>query len=266
MKRNYELYYKIKELLETRKYNQTEISIMLNTTRNLVKTVARENGLCLGRGPVKYWEYTGMSEPLAYIIGAYLTDGSISNNSFSISVKDIEFRDRVKRCFDECNINATTKNLPDDFFGAFYNSIMFCSWVKNSCDGKNSIPKEIFNSSTECKASFISALIDGDGTVRQKGVIRVCGTFGYILELPELLNIMNMHGTISVQKEFTINKKNYYTVYIRPKEFISIGGKCAIPRKQNRIDGMDYYVCPVCGQKRKHTKEAKTCQECYWHH
>lgn len=263
MKRNYELYHRIKELLEARKYNQTEIAKMLNTTRNLVKTVVRENKLGLGRGPVKFWEYKGMTQEFAYIVGAYLTDGSITSGHFKLSVKDKEFADFFEKCMNEYGM-LCKNSFDNDFYIVTYCSVMFEQWIKSECDGKNKIPDYIKNSSKECKMSFISALIDGDGTVRKKRTIRICGTFQYILQLEKFLNDMGMTGTTSCQKEFTINKKNYYTVYINPNQFVENGGKCAISRKQNRIEGKDFYLCPICNQYTKHTKEAKTCQQCYF--
>ena len=252
---------KIKELIETRLYNQSEISKMLNVNRNIVKRVAKENNLRLGRGPVKFWEYKGMTPEFAYVIGAYLTDGSITNGNFRLSVKDKEFADYFEKCLNSYGMFCKTSFI-NDFYMVTYCSVMFEQWIKNECDGKNKIPDCIKNSNKECKMSFISALIDGDGTARKKRTIRICGTFQYILQLEKFLNDMGMTGTTSCQKEFTVSKKNYYTVYINPNQFVENGGKCAICRKQNRIEGKDFYLCPICNQYTKHTKEAKTCKQC----
>lgn len=257
------------EKLEERKLTYREIANIFNMPTSTVQHIAIRNNLTYGsksseRGNHgrKPWSFENMTSELAYIIGVYLSDGSATKYHFSLGVKSVEFAQHTLRYFNKLGLDARLKIGNNGFYYVRYSSILFCQWLKEICNNKKKIPDCVKNAPQKCKIAFISALIDGDGTVRKKGTIRICGIHSFVQELPQLLNSMNMHSGISVQKNFTRSHNDYYTIYIRPNEFLDNGGKCSITKKQNRIEKKDLYKCNICGRYTKVTKEAYRCLEC----
>lgn len=279
----------IKNLLLERKYTGDQIAKKCNCGRRSVVRVAKELGLSPGKGIKNYWQYKTMIPELAYIIGTYLTDGSLlkspndrtKNRGFILSVVSKEFSKKVESCLYICNLkNNVFYVQPKEENHKQKRSVvtytkMFADWLETICDGKEHIPKEIQTANIEIRFSFLAAVIDGDGRVRKDGSINVRGVhekYGWINDLPEFLGGLQIRTKIRTDK--TQRGEPYRSVSINRSDFRSLGGWVIIPEKMNRVlygkeertkrKRKKYeYICPECGEKRMTNKDAKSCRDCY---
>jgi len=118
-------------------------------------------------------DYT-LNKELAYILGVYLTDGSISNTSFQLQVIDKEFAEYTLECLKK--IIPTTKayvrkrvdvggwnKSPRYIIKVGINSL--AEWMKNETNNKHHIPTCILESNSGIKRWFIAGVMDGDGFI-----------------------------------------------------------------------------------------------------
>lgn len=272
--------------LIARKLTQGEIARKNNCSITTVQRLAREEGLGLGRGRKNYWEFTQSSEALAYIIGAYLTDGFVRRSyrtkeptQFSVSVTSYEFVAQVERCLDQCGLKPKRQQdiVRDDRLPRFTISTycsMFATWIHNQCRGKAQIPDYLFSVPFTHQLAFLAGIIDGDGHVTKDGSIKIRGIDDWIKMLPTLLEHMQIRSSGLKVSELLKSGKAYFRVSIRRSDFRDKNGWCAIPEKQYRIvhavetrtdrhPKRQTYVCPICGQNKMTIENAESCRECY---
>ena len=111
-----------------------------------------------------------VNEELAYIAGALISDGHLSENSIDISVYEEGFRNAVSekliKIFGKSNTyyNGDRVYLCNKFVPYLFNKIFEIPFNKKSYIVK--IPEIIFKSNNKVIASFIKGLFDGDGTCK----------------------------------------------------------------------------------------------------
>lgn len=232
-------------LLEERSLTHGQIANICQCSIRTVDRVSYANGLGVGRGTRNFWKFKETSAELAYIIGAYITDGTILKNSadrfrgVALQVTDIEFADRFGICLTSIGLKTSRFTVQpaglaklEKYTVSTYCK-MFAEWISDICNAKDKIPDIINKGSKAEVLAFISAVIDGDGGVLKDGTIRVRSTTNWILDLPNLLIKVDIRT--SQHTESTPNGKPYYFVSVNRTDFLAAGGRCAIPRKFARI-------------------------------
>jgi len=235
--------------LNSHLYTQGDIACKYNISRKTVCRLIKELDMQIGRGIKNYWAFDHPSVELAYIIGAYLTDGHIANayvghspTAFILSSTTPEYTNKLFVCFKTIGLNPKLSESRNSvgrlgekpqFVVSVYSS-MFSRWLFDNCNKKSSIPRFIYNSPIDQQAAFLSGAIDGDGSVGKDGSIWIRGIDKWLIQLPSLLNVMNIK-TRGVRLVCVLDSgKRYRSVSIKRSDFRSLS-QCAITVKQNRI-------------------------------
>jgi len=205
-----------------------------------------------------------LNKELAYLLGVYLTDGSISyteSYTFSLKAIDKDFVENTLKSFKKINSNcsanvylqkARDRYWPDgrvsktqDQYCINVGFSKFGDFFKNQTNNKHHIPLIIWDASLNIKRWFIAGAMDGDGwiskTKREYGDniyqyrIGIGGVKeGWIYEFRQLLQKM---GVKTLKTEIAIKKRKMPMVSfgINVKSFIGHGLFFTIKRKQDRL-------------------------------
>lgn len=275
--------------LKDRNLTQGEIAQKHNCSITTVIRLAKEFSLQMGRGIKHFWQFTESSEELAYVIGVYLTDGSVKKEhktenirQFVLSNTSAEYIQKVYEFLDLLGLKPKHQktrikskghygNMP--ILGVATYSSMFSQWLYDSCSVKSQIPTFLFNAPLNHKIAFLAGAIDGDGYVAKDGSIMIRGIDLWLHDIPRLLDNENIRCSKVAIDRMLDSGKPYYRVSIRRFDFREKGGWCAIPEKYNRIvNGKNEakydpslrkkYPCTVCGKVVVWRKGGR-CDDCY---
>lgn len=287
---------RILQLLKQKKFTQTKIAKICNCSVSTVRRIARKHDLLPGQGNIRFWKEPEISPELAYIIGMFLTDGSIGfayktkkPRQLIIVSTTKEICDKLLLCYSAINIptklNGPYKQInphhKDQFVVAVYWS-KYAEWILDITDDKNKIPNLIINGPFSYLAEFLAGVIDGDGSVSVEGTIRIRNVQGWLADLPKVLKKLDIRtgGYKKLGTKPLITGKDYYNISIRRSDFIKYADNIAHPIKKYRIFNpkwrkrkykyrspqerkrMPKVKCPICKIKRMHYT-AKHCQYCY---
>ncbi len=232
------------------------------------------------------WIFSEPSEEIAYVVGAFLTDGWIQRRSsasqvmgFSILGAYREFIIHIYECLNALKLNpvyqkpkypsSTWKGRQIQYRVATH-SQEFGRWLDQECGSKEKIPDFLWEASIPVKLAFLAGLVDGDGCVGTGGNIVIFGTKIYMSLLPDFLERISLRTGGYHLIKILSSGKGFYRVSIHRADFINAGGKLIIRRKNERFHSpvrppLPTYVCPKCKIKRMKRKQAKQCQECWRH-
>jgi DNA-binding transcriptional regulator WhiA len=235
------------DLILSRQYSTSQVSILADVSRATVNRRIKYLGVGKGRGVKHLWVYDDMTTNLAYVIGAFITDGSLSREyqtrkirGLQFHVVDNEFADHYEKCLRSIGLPANRYIVPISGKmkqiqqGILCSSSAFARWISDQTGiHKDRIPDCIIGANTECKNAFLAGVIDGDGHVTNKGCIRVRSTMQWIHDLPKVVEALGIRATQNTGK--APNGKDYYMVSIHRGDFIKNSGHCFINRKLHRI-------------------------------
>jgi len=174
---------------------------------------------------------------LAYIMGVYLSDGSINidSGSFVLGVTDEVFRDKVARAFDIVGSKYSLYTYPPQrplgkkqvFWLQERSPYKVGRWLeKEFPDGKDHLP----NVPDDLVRDLVAGILDGDGSIfLDKGCprLKVCGYSKYLADLQKLFErfgvIMHYRPGECVH-------------YINLKSFVKAGFYFRMPRKQELVE------------------------------
>lgn len=237
--------------LRERKLTQGEIAIKNNCSRTTVIRLVKSDNLQIGRGVRNHWEFTQSSEELAYIIGAYLTDGNVARDyrnksirQFSLNNTSDEFIQKAHSCLIALGLNPRFSKPRQKISGhlgsktmlsvSSYSS-MFSTWLYDTCQKKSKIPDFLIIAPLSHQLSFLAGAIDGDGHVTKFGSILIRGVDSWLKMLPRLLELMNIRSAGLKISETLSSGKIYYRVSIHRTDLRGMGGWCVIPFKYDRL-------------------------------
>lgn len=273
--------------LEKRQFTQGEIAVRYGCSVATVGRIAHTYQLGIGRGIKNHWQFVESSEALCYVIGVYLTDGSLQKNyrnkhlrGFILASTSLEFITYTEQQLTLSGLKPrqTASFVPQDGHGKKERhaicaySKMFADWLVNVCLGKSHIPEFLFNAPISHQVAFVCGAIDGDGHVTKNGSIRIRGIDTWLYELPQLLNQMNVRTSGCNVTEHLKSGKDYLAVSIRREDFRRLNPYCAIPEKQDRLFHAKSrtlkkikkrYPCPICGENKMSKKNGRFCADCY---
>ena len=235
--------------LEKETYSHGEVAQRHGVNIKTVWYISQEHNLAPGRGIRFRWRYDGMTDDLAYLIGAYITDGHVQFSNISGSAKafilnacDQEFVYRVKDILESLGGNPSIyeykrkrKNHRDQLRVQF-SSKQFCQWLFDFCGGKDKteIPHDIKNGTKDQKLNFIAGCIDGDGHIDRMGTVTIANIGAWIKQLPEVILSLGIQSSIR-SNGFAFSGKEILVVNIHRGDFVRHGGFCEIKRKQDRL-------------------------------
>ncbi len=258
------------EELKRHELTQGQIAQKCNCSVETVARAAKSNGLQFGRGIKKWWEFKGSSPELAYVIGAYITDGTLGREyqkpdktrQLVVTSTTPEFTDEIFRCLETIHAYprmGTTRIPGTKTSDALYKlndiplerrtghrglkpiyvvssySSMFCQWLFLNCKGKSRIPPFFFDAPLADQLAFLAGAIDGDGSVSLAGSIKIAGIDGWLSELPMLLHKMGVRTTGFQFDRVLPSGKIFSRVSINRMDVRKLGIVCILPEKQRRI-------------------------------
>lgn len=208
-----------------------------------------------------------LNKELAYLLGVYLTDGSISKQeSFTFSLKaiDRDFVENTLRAYKAINPQCTASVYEQAPRTRYWDDgrvsktqIQYCINVgfakygarfKEWTGDKHHLPTIIWNAPLQVKRWFIAGIMDGDGWIsktprpipskRSQYRLGIGGIKdGWVWEFEKLLQKM---GVKTCKPEICVDKRKtpFVRFSINNESFTSNGLFFTILRKQNRL--LDY--------------------------
>lgn len=197
-------------------------------------------------------DYT-LNKELGYILGVYLSDGSITDKNFQLQAIDKDFVEQtlifLKNRFPNCK--SSLRIRPDK--GSWNKSDRYvikvgigdmADWIKYQTNNKHHIPLCIWDSDDVIKRWFISGVMDGDGWI-SKAKRKNSDNFqyrigiggveeGWICEFKELLQSMGVKCN-KTERFVTKNGKWFCRFHVKPLTFIENKMFFTIKRKQERL-------------------------------
>lgn len=275
----------------SRSMTASKIAEKYGVSVNIINRIIREHRIGIGRGKVHVWNYTTMSPELAYIAGAYITDGWIkfeyktkTPRQMSIAVTSEEFSRTVYEYLRVIGCKSTIKyndKIHPSRKGkkpqwiTYTCASDFCKWIYEATQNKQKIPDEIMASDANCKIAFLCGVIDGDGHLdAYDGLISVSNCDTFLFDLPALLDSLEVkHSDVTVRKilpsgltlwRVAINRKDFLchnpTLYVTHKQARLYGDLLKKPKRKNRV--CKKYPCSNCGQVIASKPDA-LCNACY---
>lgn len=213
-----------------------------------------------------------LSVSTAYLVGVYLTDGSIYKNQFYLESIDKDFCEKVLLHLENIleNFNKNIRYIEprkksDGYkYAATYrikiSSVDLCEWLMNITNHKQQVPKEILESKREILLSFLSGLMDGDGGI-SKSEVRSNGTSMYQISLcgfetlygavKDYAKVFDKLG-IQYRKQDKTSKPGFVSYVLKNFSFVDSGGYFNIIRKQKRLNDMIsmFEDMPICSKNK----------------
>jgi hypothetical protein len=197
-----------------------------------------------------------MNKELFYLLGVYLTDGSITNKNFDLQVIDKEFAEFTLQCWRKL-VPKTKAYLRERNDTGSWNKQKryviklgigeYANFFKEITNEKHHIPLCIWNANIGLKRWFIAGVMDGDGFItktKRKAPLSQIGKFqyrigiggvseGWIHEFRQLLNGMKVKCN-KVERFKTKNGKWFCRFNVRPRTFFDAQLFFTIKRKKER--------------------------------
>lgn len=209
-----------------------------------------------------------LNKEIAYVLGVYLTDGSISSNgwsgkSFQLKAIDKDFVEFTLKCIKKliptCTANvylykARKRYWPDGRVSRC--QVQYCinigfnkfgSFFETQTGKKHHIPVCIWDADLSLKKWFIAGLMDGDGYISlhtrpNKSIQTTIGMGGveegWIWEFQKLLHEIGVATNKPYNKPYIdtrVGRKPFVSFTINLEHFISRGLFFKMKRKQDRL-------------------------------
>jgi len=211
-----------------------------------------------------------LDKQTAYLLGVYLTDGSIPKSvdgkwvsyRYSLKAIDLDFVERVLSFLKERLVpetravvrkqkarprtwsnGKTSKCLPQYAIDVGFSK--YAEWFLSQTGDKHHIPMIIWDASLEVKRWFIAGVMDGDGyicyhTRPDKSIQWTIGigdeAGGWIYEFLELLHKMGIGTNKPDLRQRNPNESPFLSFNIKPLDFVSHGLFFVMKRKQKRLE------------------------------
>lgn len=200
---------------------------------------------------------TEMNKNLSWLMGALIGDGNYSEKDDGIIEMTKPSSKKVLEEFikitGNLGLNPRPHKRKNIEYGYYVCSKNFRKWLESLgfdyvTDSEKNFPHFIFNDSFENRMSFISGLIDTDGSISSNGLIRIVSTAEKVIHQAQLLLLSC--GIISSINETEENirfgikrKKTYYLVLnkkdvLRNKKFFNL-------KNEHRIEKFKFFC--KCG-------------------
>jgi len=197
-----------------------------------------------------------LNKELSYLLGVYLTDGSITDKNFNLQVIDKDFAELVLEYWKKI-IPTTKAYLRERNDNTSWNKQkryvikigigQYANFFREMTNNKNHIPLCLWDANNGLKRWFIAGVMDGDGWIsktERKSPPSEVGKFqyrigiggvaeGWIHEFRQLLSEFNVKSN-KIERYLTKNGKWFCRFNVRPKTFFDANLFFTIKRKQDR--------------------------------
>lgn len=214
---------------------------------------------------------------IAYLLGVYLTDGSIYKGAFRLNSIDLDFMERVADILYRLiglrpNIReiARRSKKHSQAWEMAITCHELCDWLLEKTNKKMNVPQFVFQQSLDWQKEFLAGVMDGDGFISiqherpnkttghiVKNVkIGFCGLKNsYMLDMRSLLDKMGIRYSYTDKiKGPDLQEMRYYD--IRALQFVEHGLYFKIERKVRKTIIMKNEKIGL--QARSETKSANT--------
>ncbi len=232
----------LRRLLLNEQLTHGQAAAKLGVSLITVSRAVRRFDLQAGRGVKHRWDFTSYDSELAYVVGLYLTDGWAMKAGIAFGSTEPILIDRYTKALRHLRLpiaesipapNISHKGNKPIFEIRTY-SKLFRNWLVEECQAKTAIPDGLMEASNEAKLMLLAGIIDGDGTVRKDGSIRIRTTATWIHDLGDLLESLHIRHHFRVD-DILPSGKPYCAVSIRRSDYRALGGKCFHPMRAWRI-------------------------------
>lgn len=193
-----------------------------------------------------------LNKELAYLLGVYLTDGSITEKNFNLQVIDRDFAERTLTCLKTIRPDSTSflrERNDNTSWNRQKRYVIkvglgeWADWFRSQTNGKHHIPICMDTAQEGIKKWFIAGVLDGDGFITKTkrpesqqyqyriGIGGVAD--GWIYEFRELLSLMRVRCN-KIEKFKTKNGRWFCRFTVKPKSFFDAGLFFTIERKRLR--------------------------------
>jgi hypothetical protein len=184
-----------------------------------------------------------MSPELAYVLGVMLGDGTMSNYSLRLIVKDKDFALKFKQKLEKWNgYSIELKRVSEKRYKKHYWKVIFHS--KKACKilkkYKENIRKIMLNAPRKCQIAFLEGLYDSEGYVsliKHGKRIFFCNTKKRLVKLVcHLLSYFKIETSINKHK--TAHQDIYYSITSKRENVLQFYKYIhfSIARKQDRLN------------------------------
>lgn len=193
-----------------------------------------------------------LNKELSYLLGVYLSDGSITGCNFNLQVVDKDFAENtlsfIKKIIPSC-VSVLRKRDDNISWNKNRRYVVkaglgdYAKWFKQQTNEKHHIPLCIWKAPDVLKRWFVAGIMDGDGwiskTKRQDSLqyqyrIGIGGVEdGWINEFRELLGQMHVKCN-KMERFLTKNGKVFCRFHMKPKTFFNAKLFFTVTRKQDR--------------------------------
>lgn len=193
-----------------------------------------------------------LTKELAYLLGVYLTDGSISGKNFEMGVIDRDFAEFTLQCLKKIKPDSKSFVRINDEKTGWNKSTIFrikvglgdyAEWFQRITNHKHHLPFNIWKENDGIKRWFIAGIMDGDGWISKTARVNspqfqyrigIGGVEeGWIYEFRELLNSFSVKCN-KIERVLTKSGKWFCRFNVKPKTFFDAKLFFTIKRKQSR--------------------------------
>lgn len=197
------------------------------------------------------FQFNNLNKDIAYILGVYLSDGTIYSNKnnwkmFTLEVIDKDFAQKTQECLNritgvnkEINVcNARSGNAIVNY-KAYCGNQELCRWLQDITSCKRYIPLIIFDADKTIKKEFISAIFDAEGFVSVNPNynsihIGFAVTSLWIFEVKELLEMLKVK-VLPIRRDEKGRITPIWWLNVNTESFVENGLYFNIYRKKKRI-------------------------------
>lgn len=194
-----------------------------------------------------------LNKEMAYLLGVYLTDASISECNFNLQVIDKDFAERVLEYW-KTIVPTTKAYLRERTDVGSWNKQKryviklgigkYAEWFRTQTNSKHHLPISIWNQNDGVKRWFIAGIMDGDGWISKTQRKTNLDTYqyrigiggveeGWIGEFRDLLTSFNVKCN-KVERVFTSGNNWFCRFNVNPRSFFDAKLFFTLKRKTDR--------------------------------
>lgn len=222
-----------------------------------------------------HFEFRELNKHIAYLLGSYLSDGTIGETKkgwlyFNLEVIDEDFATNVQEAInnltgqllDRLYVREAGVSVKREYFKAYSGNQELCHWMRTVTRNRQQIPQVIVDAAPTLQRWFIAGLMDGDGWIcaykdKPGWILGYAGTDPWVFDMAEMLRALSVtvHGP---RRQKNGGVKPLYAMNINKNTFIEAGCFFTISRKQERLAEYRRYMAGSTQSSSETKREPST--------
>jgi len=225
------------------------------------------------------FEFKNLNKHIAYLLGAYLSDGTIYANKrgwlqFTLEVIDEDFAQHVQEAINGVTRQAHKTIFVREALGKFYYKAYtgnqeLCHWLKETTLDKAIIPGSVYKAEAVLQRHFLAGLMDGDGWLcvgrkvawEPSGAMGLQFHLGFACTAPWICDVASMFRKLGVTVHGPRRQENggirpLYRLGFNKQSFLKAGMYFTIERKQKRLELYRRYTSARSKEQRRKMTES----------